>query len=330
MDQTGRVQVDAGSPVSWEARNQFTKAVSPVSLPKLLVGEKWLGQVSGAETPVPVVDGVRTVTNATSTMFQRMNPAGDMLRVATNVIGDGGKRAIGTFIPATGADGQPNPVVSTVLRGETFVGRAFVVNAWYMAAYEPLLDSQKNVMGMLYVGVPEARATEELRRAILTMKVGRTGYIYVLNANGSTRGHYVISKAGQRDGEDIWDSKDGKGKLFVQEICRKAVGLGPNEMATQRYPWKDPADAQTYNKIARIKYFKPWDWVIGVSLPEDEMYATAMEVDRISRRNTTILFLMGAVTLVATCLIWLLQANGMTRQTKKIIRTMSRISQAVS
>ena len=67
-----------------------------------------------------------------------------MLRVATNVIGENGKRAIGTFIPAIGADGQPNPVVAAVLRGETFVGRAFVVNAWYMAAYEPLLDSQKN------------------------------------------------------------------------------------------------------------------------------------------------------------------------------------------
>jgi len=112
LDQAGKPQVVAGASVTWEARNQLTKAGSSLSLPKFLVGPVWLGQVTDAATPVPVVDGVRSITTATSTIFQRMNPQGDMLRVATNVIGDNGKRAIGTFIPAIGADGQPNPVVA--------------------------------------------------------------------------------------------------------------------------------------------------------------------------------------------------------------------------
>jgi signal transduction histidine kinase len=330
LDQAGKPAVLAGEAVTWAALNQFTKASFSLSLPKLIVGPAWLGQVTDAATPVPVVDDVRRITRATSTIFQRMNAQGDMLRVATNVIGSDGKRAIGTFIPATGADGQPNPVVATALRGDTFVGRAFVVNAWYMAAYEPLIDSQKNVIGMLYSGVPEAQATEALRRAILRISVGKTGYVYVLNATGPTRGHYVISQGGRRDGEDIWDSKDGAGNLFIQEICRKALNLGPDQMATQRYPWKNASNASPYNKIARIKYFKTWDWVIGVSLPEEEMYGMATEVDRISHRTTTILLAMGAVTLVIICGIWLLQANGMTRHTDKIIRELSQTSKAVS
>jgi hypothetical protein len=132
-----------------------------------------------------------------------MNSAGDMLRVATNVIGDDGKRGVGTYVPAVGADGQPNAMVSTVLRGETFVGRAFVLNGWYMAAYEPLLNSDKSVMGMLYVGVPEASATEVLRRTLIDTKVGTTGYVIVLNATGATRGHYVVSRGGKRDGEEF-------------------------------------------------------------------------------------------------------------------------------
>jgi signal transduction histidine kinase len=330
LEQAGIPQAVTGADVTWEARNQFTKASSTLSLPKFLIGTTWLGQVTDAATPVPVVDGVRNITTATSTIFQRMNPQGDMLRVATNVIGDNGKRAIGTFIPAIGADGQANPVVAAVLRGETFVGRAFVVNAWYMAAYEPILDSQKNIIGMLYTGVPEVRATESLRRAILRVIVGKTGYVFVLNATGSTQGHYVISKGGQRDGENLWDSKDSSGNLFIQEICRKALALDPERSATQRYPWKNPSDSEPHNKIARIKYFKAWDWVIGVSLPAEEMYGTVTEVDRISRRTTTILFLMGAVTLAIICGIWLLQANSMTRQTDKIIRNLSRTSKAVS
>ena len=97
MDQVGAMQMDPVSAVTWEARNQFTKAVSTVSLPKVLVGGTWLGQVQDTDTKVPVVDAVRNVTKATSTIFQRVNSQGDMLRVATNVIGDDGKRAIGTF-----------------------------------------------------------------------------------------------------------------------------------------------------------------------------------------------------------------------------------------
>jgi methyl-accepting chemotaxis protein len=330
MDQTGNLQLAAGHTVSWQARNQFTKAVSTVSLPKVLIGGTWLGQVHDTETQVPVVDAVRRITKATSTIFQRMNAQGDMLRVATNVTGDDGKRAIGTFIPATGVDGQPNPVVSTVLGGETFVGRAFVVNAWYMAAYEPLLDSERKVIGMLYVGIPEAIATEPLRRAIMNAKVGKSGYIYVLNASGSQRGHYVISKDGKRDGEDIWNSKDDKGNLFIQEICRKAVTLNPGEMYTQRYSWKNPQEPASYFKIARVKYFKAWDWVIAASVPEAEFLETVTAVDRVSDSGTVILLVMGLAILLGCCATWYFVANGLTRRTDRIIRDLNHASNQVS
>ncbi len=330
LDQVGTIQMDPGSAVTWEARNQFSKAVSSLSLPKVSIGGKWFGQVHDIETQVPVVDAVRSVTKATSTIFQRMNATGDMLRVATNVIGDDGKRAIGTFIPATGADGQPNPVVSTVLRGDTFVGRAFVVNAWYMAAYQPLLGRDESVIGMLYVGIPEAVATEPLRRAIMKTHVGQTGYVFVLNATGSNRGQYVVSQNGRRDGENIWDSQDAKGNFFIQELCRKALALNSDQVATQSYPWKNPMDADLYSKIARIKYFKPWDWVIGASLSEAELYETVTAVDRISHTGTTILFAMGLIILLGCCAIWYFVANGLTRHTDRIIRDLNNASNQLS
>ncbi len=103
--------------VTWNAVNQFTKQAQTVSLPKMLVGGTWLGQQTNASATVPVVDRVKSLVGGTCTIFQRMNAQGDMLRVATNVIGKDGKRAVGTYIPAVNPDGTPNPVVSTVLRG---------------------------------------------------------------------------------------------------------------------------------------------------------------------------------------------------------------------
>ncbi len=328
--QAGGIHTAAGAAVSWAARNQFTKAASNVALPRMFAGGIWLGQVSDARAAVPVVDSVQTLTKATSTIFQRMNAAGDMLRVATNVIGDDGKRAIGTFIPATGADGTPNPVVSAVLRRETFVGRAFVVNGWYMAAYEPLLDDKKNVAGMIYVGVPEATATEPLRKAIVSTKVGNAGYIYVINATGPTRGHYVISKMGQRDGEDIWSSRDSQGSLFIQEICRKALLLKAYEKATQRYPWQNADNAAPVMRVARISYFQPWDWVIGVNIPEQEVYESVVAIDQAAHRWGIVLVAIGFAMLVASCATWYFMANGLTRRTDRIVRELNQASHAMA
>ena len=59
-----------------------------------------------------------------------------------------GQRAVGTYIP------NESPVIQTILRGETFLGRAFVVNDWYQTAYQPIRINE-SIEGILYVGVKE-------------------------------------------------------------------------------------------------------------------------------------------------------------------------------
>ena len=47
-------------------------------------------------------------------------------------------------------------VRATVLdQGKTWLDRAFVVNDWYISAYEPILGSRGTRVGMLYVGFLE-------------------------------------------------------------------------------------------------------------------------------------------------------------------------------
>ncbi len=69
----------------------------------------------------------------------------DDVRVSTNVRLFEGRRALGTRVSAA--------VRSTVLNeGRTWLDSAFVVNDWYISAYEPLVDSYGKRVGMLYVG----------------------------------------------------------------------------------------------------------------------------------------------------------------------------------
>ena len=75
----------------------------------------------------------------------------DDVRVSTNVrlFGQDSERAIGTRVSQAVRD-------AALGRGETWLGRAFVVNDWYVSAYEPLTNAAGRRIGMLYVGFLES------------------------------------------------------------------------------------------------------------------------------------------------------------------------------
>ena len=268
LENAGGLSLDDET-TSWQATNQLSNDTSEIQIPRLLVGEEWIGQDPDPAVEMPVVDEVQYLVGGTATIFQRMNEDGDMLRVATNVLKTDGQRAIGTYIPAVNPDGSPNTVVSTVLDGETYRGSAYVVNAWYVTAYEPLYGGDDEIIGMLYVGVKQENIGS-LRKAISSIQIGETGYVFVLGGQGDDRGHYIISKGGQRDGEDIWEAQDSEGRYFIQSMVEKAVVLKPGELATEHYIWQNPGETEPRQKFARLVYYEPWDWVIGVSAYVDE------------------------------------------------------------
>jgi len=89
----------------------------------------------------------------TSTIFQ-----GDV-RISTNVKAEDGNRAIGTRLSGK--------VYEQVLeKGQPWTQRAFVVNNWYIAAYEPIKNTRGDIIGVLSVGILEDKYTDMRTRAI--------------------------------------------------------------------------------------------------------------------------------------------------------------------
>ena len=83
----------------------------------------------------------------TATIFQ------DDIRISTNVYSEDGTRAIGTRI-------AEDVYQRVVVNGEQYVGRAYVVNNWYIAAYEPIRGYGGDIIGILYVGILEQKYTD--------------------------------------------------------------------------------------------------------------------------------------------------------------------------
>ena len=118
--------------------------------------------------------------------------------------------------------GERNKVVAALLKGETYEGRAFVVDDWYVTVYEPLRDDSGQVIGALFVGVRQNNINA-IRQAIHGSKIGSSGYMFVLGGKGDQQGKYIISNDGKRDGESVWEAKDQEGKYFIQDMIKKAI-----------------------------------------------------------------------------------------------------------
>ncbi len=292
----------AADTVIWDAVNQVTKSTTRMQLPKMIIGDKWLGQVQEMNATVPIVDQVKKLVGCTATVFQKMNGAGDMLRVATNVAKEDGTRAIGTYIPAANPDGSANAIIAAILRGESYTGRAVVVNAWYLTAYEPLYDSDRSIIGMLYVGIPHESVIKSLKETIAGITVGKTGYAFVLDS----KGNYIISKGGKRNGENILETRDADGKPVIQEMIKKALPLKAHQAVDHDYSWKNPEDNAVRAKVTRLVYFQPWDWVIGPGSYRDEFMEGTAAVEGIGQRSLYIMLGIIGMAMLITIVAWLL------------------------
>jgi two-component system NtrC family sensor kinase len=91
----------------------------------------------------------------TATIFQKD------LRISTNVKNVSGERAIGTRVSK-----EVNQAV--LVQGEPWIHRAFVVNDWYITAYEPIKSIEEEIIGILYVGMLEKPYIDLRNKVMLT------------------------------------------------------------------------------------------------------------------------------------------------------------------
>jgi len=95
------------------------------------------------------------------------------LRISTNVKEANGERAIGTRVS--------KEVNQAVLKeGKPWIARAFVVNDWYISAYEPIKDIEGKIIGILYVGMLEKPYIDLRNRVMATFAAMAIGCIILL------------------------------------------------------------------------------------------------------------------------------------------------------
>ncbi|HPA17606.1 MAG TPA: cache domain-containing protein [Verrucomicrobiae bacterium] len=91
------------------------------------------------------------------------------IRIATNVRTADGRRATGTRLSAEVRQ-------RVIENGQPWADRAYVVNDWYITAYEPIRDPDNRVIGALYVGLLERafRRSLDISTQVILITLGLT------------------------------------------------------------------------------------------------------------------------------------------------------------
>ena len=156
-------------------------------------------------------------------------------------------------------------------------------------------------------------AMVELRTALQEIKIAKTGYMYIFDANANM----LIHPNDNLDGINFLDQLNPKtGRSIAKELI--AVADTGKEW---RYLWDKPSDPgnYSYQKTSLVRHLKGFDWYIGSSVYEEELLRSS---EVLTERIMTIT----VVVLLMAVMLALLFVSQIAAPIKRLAETAKRVS----
>jgi methyl-accepting chemotaxis protein-2 (aspartate sensor receptor) len=249
------------------------------------VGGKQVPVLKNGDTPLnldfSVPDRFTRETGGNATIF--VANGDDFVRVSTSVRKENGERAVGTMLD------HASPAYARLREGKSYVGLVTLFGKQTITSYEPVRDASGKVIAVLYVGIDISADLALLKARIKTMKVGETGYFYVMNAApGKNQGELLVHPS--REGRNILADRDSSGREYMREILASKTGQ-------TTYLVQNPGDTAERARVVAYDMFQDWNWLIVGGTYEDEIVQQAA-----SLRNRAILSGLVALAVFAAVL----------------------------
>ncbi len=265
----GAIFLDEGKMRQETLVNQITGDTTTREIPHLQVGVLYINGY------YDIVDNIEAISGSSATIFQLVDDK--LLRISTTVKKLDGQRAIGTYIPSD------SPVYKAIMQGETFRGKAYVVNNWYLTAYTPLRDMDDEIVGAIYVG--QVMLNSQVKDFISKTQIG-PGYFFVYEDSGKILIHPTL------------DEKTNLYELLPQFKDFKEGFI--------RYDWKGDEKA-TY-----VKNLEAWGVYLAVGLNRDDILKG---LDVTMLRNN---LLVGLLVIAAGILVTIFLVRSINKPLKEL------------
>lgn len=273
--------------VSWAVAGGDSNGSRSLKLPLLWIRRTPLRPSTTSRRSL--VDEVSALSGARCSIFQRINEAGDMLLVSTSGSRSEGKRTIGTVTPASKANGAMNAAIPAVLGNHAYSGASAMEADPILTAYEPISGTDGAVIGMISVSLREAVEAEKIRRSLSGIRPGSRGHIFALYADGSAYGSVAFATG---------DAGFPFSPSISAQIIRAALKQ-PDGTVEQRYRL-----APVGEMVAHVRYFAPWKWVLGVTVPESEMALPSPSLEPKTKAIASGLWIALVLSLMVAGAVW--------------------------
>ena len=151
--------------------------------------------------------------------------------------------------------------------------------------------------------------TKDFREEILSIKLGETGYTYVMDSEGTILIHP------ESEGKNFYDTKDSDGNYFIREICNTKNGKIV-------YPWKNAGSHKVRDKVVYYRHFPMMDWIVASGAYLDEAYSPLNALLR-----TLIIILIGSTAVFGVVLFY--NAGSINKDIEKIINQFKGLTDSI-
>ena len=291
---------------------------------RMLPGEITLAAGSmpaGKLAAVPVLQAGNTVLNGNMDMLNKVkstldgDPAvmvkqGDQfIRVATFLKNEDGTPRFGSTLSADG------PEVAMLKEGKTYIGLLVRDGKYYMSVFDPVKQNGQ-VIGAVSFRVGVEAELQQLNDRVNSVKVGKTGYAYVVEPGKELLDARMMIHPAFR-GQTLSEINNPE----LNDIVRQALEL---KQGVLRYHWTDPGNHYTGYKITALAPLANSGWTVIAGSWEDEFLADAHQL----RNMTTIALIVASLVIVASLLLYtkrglLVQLGGEPAQVQEVMQKLA-------
>ncbi|WP_343585617.1 Cache 3/Cache 2 fusion domain-containing protein [Herbaspirillum sp.] len=233
---------------------------------KFALDESRSVQIGERATPVLTSDGrdlnldftipdrFTAETGVSATIFAKTGD--DFVRVSTSLKKENGERAIGTLLD------RAHPGYAALKADKAYSGLATLFGKQYITKYVPIKDAAGQIVGILYVGIDISADIKALKDQIKSLKIGDTGFFYVLNGKqGKELGTMIAGapREGKEEGASLLDLKDASGNGYIKAMLEQKEDVLHYTAAGGR------------KKIIALARYPGWNWVVAGEAYVDEL-----------------------------------------------------------
>lgn len=192
------------------------------------------------------IDDFTAKTGASATIFRKQGD--DFVRIKTSILKQDRTRAVGTLLE------KKHPAYRLLLEGKSFFGKTKLFGKDYMTFYEPVIENG-TYTGVRFIGIDITKDMEDLKQKIRKIKIGETGYSYVVDSSEEEKGTLIVHPA--KEGANVLNSRGSDGTDFVGAMLQNRSGV-------IYYSWINEERGEIFSreKVAVYDRYPEWNWIV--------------------------------------------------------------------